>query len=96
MHSGQMAALLGDCKVVTTSHRGSTPEELAELALDKIIHIGGRSDPVITAQAIAFKDRLRSVLVHYLTRAQEAERDTICAKLSQQGQSDMAAHIRSM
>lgn len=92
----QIAALLNNCKVFTTEGRGSSPEELADRALDKIIYVGGQSDPVVTAQANAFKERIRAVLIQYLREAQRSERDTICAKLTKKGQPEIAAAIRSL
>lgn len=94
--SDQVAALLGGIKVHTVSGRGSNAEELANLAVDKIIYVGHDSDPVIVGQAMAFKEKIRAVLVHYLDVAQKAERNTICIKLQQQGHEDLANIVRNL
>lgn len=84
---------LGWVNVYTTHNRGFTPEELAERALDKIIHIGDKSHPAIVEQARAFKEQLRGVLVRYMAEAQQNERITVAAKLRAAGHSDIADMI---
>ena len=81
---------IGTVKVFTTVDRGFTPEEIAERALDKIIYVGERSHPLLLEQARAFKDQLRTVLVHYLKEAQDNERITLAAKLRAAGHSNIA------
>lgn len=85
--------LIGNVKVFTTENRGFTPEEIAERALDKIIYVGDRSHPVILEQARAFKESLRTVLIHYLDEAQQSERVTISAKLRAAGHPQIADMI---
>jgi hypothetical protein len=55
---------VGSVMVMATEGRGSTPEEIAERALDKIIYVGSNTHPVIRDQAEAFKDSIRAVLDH--------------------------------
>lgn len=94
--NNQVAALLGGVKIHTVSGRGSNAEELADLAVDKIIYVGKDSDPVIVGQAMAFKDKIRAVLVHYLDAAKKSERDTICTRLRMQGQDDVADLVQKI
>jgi hypothetical protein len=96
MSQQAIAALLGGVSVHTVSNRGWNPEELADRALDKIIHIGESSPPAIREQALAYKERIRHVLMFYLREAQSSERTTICVKLEQQGHSSLAGIIRSL
>ena len=84
---------LGAVNVFTTDNRGFTAEEIAERALDKIIYVGDQSHPVIAEQARAFKEHIKRVLVQYLREAQESERITISAKLSQAGHPEIAKLI---
>ena len=44
--------------VVATSGRGMTAEEVAELALNKLISISDTAPPELAAQAKAFKERM--------------------------------------
>lgn len=81
---------VGIVKVFTTVDRGFTAEEIAERAVDKIIHVGDKSHPLVAEQARAFKDSIRKVLVHYLDEAQRNERMTIQARLRETGLSKIA------
>jgi hypothetical protein len=87
---------LGEVKVYTANHRGFTPEEIAERAIDKVIYVGDKSHPLIAEQARAFREQIKKVLIFYLAEAQQSERTTICAKLSLQGYEELAQLIRSL
>ena len=71
--------------VVATEGRGSTPEEIAERALDKIIYVGSNTHPVIRDQAEAFKDSIRAVLVHYMHEAVKSHNVTLVNKFRKMG-----------
>lgn len=87
---------LGSVKVMTTDHRGHNPEEIVDLAMDKIMYVSDNAHPVIREQAIAFRDHLRFALLHYIKFAQEQERITVCGQLIKSGHADLANIIRSM
>lgn len=89
-------SMVGNISVVTTNGRGHTPEEMADLAVEKIIYVGKDSHPAIIEQARAFKTHIHVVLVDYFHRAQEQERATIAAKLHRQGYNDIANMIGSI
>lgn len=84
---------LGNVFVSTTHNRGSTAEEIAERALNRIISVGQNSHPVIAEQALAYKEYIREALIKYLREAQTAERTTLCGKLVQNGHTDLARII---
>jgi hypothetical protein len=86
----QIASLLGGFKVHTTDGRGFTPEEIAERALDKLLYISEDADPMIKAQALVYKDRVRSLLTFYMHEAVKSYKTTLRAELNKQGHSDMA------
>ena len=71
--------------VMATEGRGSTPEEIAERALDKIIYVGSNTHPVIRDQAEAFKDSIRAVLVHYIHEAVKSHNVTLVNKFRKMG-----------
>ena len=79
----------GNVMVQSTSGRGFTPEELAEMALDKIVYVGSKSHPVIREQAEAFKNNLRIVLVQYLQQAVRSDRTTIANRLREAGHPEL-------
>jgi hypothetical protein len=82
---------LGDInfEVHTTSHRGHTPEEIAEFALDKIMYVSKDANPLIREQAETFKDYIRQVLVKYLKQAVQSDRTTLANRLREAGHSDL-------
>lgn len=72
-------------KVIATSHRGLGPDEVTEMALNKILSVSDTAPLPIREQAIAFRDRLANVLRHYIGIAQRAERTTLIGQLRQAG-----------
>lgn len=87
---------VGQFMVKTTQERGFTPEEVSEDLLNKIINVSMNAHPVIRDQAIAFKDSLRPVIIHYMRQAVKSDRTTLAAQLSKQGHLDMAEIIRRL
>ena len=80
---------IGDITLATVSDRGFTPEELAERALDKIIHVGGNSHPLIQEQANAFRDQIRGVLVEYMKQAIRSNHTTLANRFRDAGHSEL-------
>ncbi|MBT9165466.1 MAG: hypothetical protein DDT25_00111 [Chloroflexi bacterium] len=79
------AGSVGTVGVRTTTGRGMTPEEIADIALDKIMSVSKGAPPVILEQAMAFREDIRKVLVHYLHQAAESERVSLVAKFHKAG-----------
>lgn len=82
--------------VKTTNERGFTPEEITEDLLTKLIFISTESHPAIRDQAVAFKDQIRPVILHYMKQAVRSDRTTLAAQMSKQGHLDMAEIIRRL
>ena len=80
---------VGDVMVMTTQGRGSTPEEIAERALDKIIYVGSQTHPVIREQAEAFRENIRQVLVQYMHEAVRSHNVTLVAKFKRMGHPEL-------
>lgn len=78
-----------DYDVITTSYGGMTPEQVAELALAKIIYVGQDANPLLKEQALAYKDNIRQVLVHYMKQAIKSNHTTIANKLHKAGHSEL-------
>lgn len=83
------SALLGDIRAITVSGRGFTPEELAEMALEKIVYVGEGSHPVIREQAEAFKTQIRAVLVRYMRQAVTSHNTTLANRLREAGHPEL-------
>ena len=93
---GSAHSEIGDALVFTSDNGGHSPEQMAEMALNKIMVVSKTAPPVIRDQALAYRDQIRKVLVFYMAKMAENERTTIYALMKQQGQHDMAEIIRSL
>lgn len=82
---------VGSVLVMATQGRGSTPEEVAERALDKIIYVGSNAHPAIRDQAEAFKESIRGVLVHYMHEAVRSHNVTLVNKFKQAGYPELTS-----
>ena len=80
---------VGSVMVMSTEGRGFTPEEIAERALDKIIHVGSNAHPAIRDQAEAFKDSIRQVLVYYMHEAVRSHNVTLVNKFMKAGHPEL-------
>jgi hypothetical protein len=85
-----------DVQVFTTQHRGFTPEEIADRALEKLIEVSDVADPVVKAQARVYRERIRQLLVFYINAAIQSYKTTLCADLTKQGHVDMAQIIKKL
>ena len=87
---------IGEVAVFTSTDRGHSPEEMAEMALNKIMLVSEDAPPVIREQALAYKDRLKDILIFYMNRMAQSERATIWALMKKQGHEDIAEIIRRL
>lgn len=79
----------GDVKVFTTEGRGFTTEEIADRALNTIMHVGKDAHPLIRDQAEAFKESIRYVLVRSLNQAVTSDRTTLANRLREAGHPEL-------
>jgi hypothetical protein len=87
---------VGAVNVMTSDKGGLTNEQLADLAVDKIVSISDQAPPHIRQQAKAFREHLKKVLYHYLVLARKEERGSIIHILRSNGQKEMAEYIRRL
>jgi len=87
---------LGTVTVTTTSGRGLPIEHWADRCLERIIHVADNSNSILKDQAIAFKDDIRQVLIHYIAQAIKSDRTTLYNLLSRQGEREMAALLLTL
>lgn len=82
--------------VVTTSNRGHTPEELAELCATKLISVSEDAHPAIREQAKAFRAVIVHVVTHYMKEAVTNDRVTVYNALVDAGHPQLADAIRKL
>jgi hypothetical protein len=86
----------GSVSVMTSTNGGHSPEQIAELCVDRLIRVSDSAPPEIAMQARAFKEQMLAVVLHYVRMAAEQDRATVVTKLEQAGAADMAQQIRRL
>ena len=86
----------GKVNVMTSDKGGLTNEQIADLAVDKIVSISNDAPPHIRQQANQFREHLKKVLYHYLLLARKEERASIVHILRSNGQKETAEYIRRL
>ena len=87
---------VGSISAVTTNNVGLSVEYWADRCVDKIIHVAEGSDSIIKAQALAYKEQIRQVLIAYMKNAIKSDRTTLYNLFIQQGHNDMAEILRRL
>tara|TARA_R110001583_G_scaffold162645_1_gene314882 strand:- start:442 stop:729 length:288 start_codon:yes stop_codon:yes gene_type:complete len=89
-------ATVGSVNVKTSDNGGLTNEQVADLAVDKIVSISDEAPAHIRQQANQFREHLKKVMYHYLLLARKEERGSIVHILRSNGQKEMAEYIRRL
>jgi hypothetical protein len=92
----EVEAVAGLVDVTATSNRGLSIEEVADMAVNKILYVAEDAPPPLRDQALDFKDVVRRVIVGYLRIAVDQDRATVCAKLRSAGYPELADNLRSL
>ena len=79
--------------VITSDNGGLSNDQIADMAADKILYISDEAPEPIRLQAEAFKDRVRILVQYYVELARKEERASICAKVREAGQHELAEAI---
>ena len=87
---------IGSVNVATSQNGGLSNDQIAEIASNKIIYVSDEAPEPIRQQAEAFKDRVRNILQYYVELARREERATICNKIREAGQLELADAIRRL
>lgn len=82
--------------VSTTSGRGHTPEELAEMCASKLISVSDDAHPAIREQAKAFRAAIVHVVTRYMKEAVTNDRVTVYNALVDAGHPQLADAIRKL
>jgi hypothetical protein len=86
----------GEVSVRTVDNRGFSVEEVADMAVNKILFVAEDAPAPIRDQARDFKEVMRQVIVQHLKVAVDHDRATICAKLRGAGYPELADNLRSL
>jgi hypothetical protein len=86
----------GAVSVMTSSNGGHSPEQVAELCVDRLIRVADTAPPELAMQARAFREQMLAVVLHYVKMAAAEDRSTVVAKLEQAGAADVAQQIRRL
>jgi|TARA_B100001093_G_scaffold248202_1_gene237664 hypothetical protein len=84
---------VGSVNIITSENGGLSNDQIADMAADKIMYISDEAPEPIRLQAEAFKDRVRNLVQYYVELARKEERATICAKVREAGQHELAKAI---
>lgn len=87
---------VGSVGVRTTNNRGFTPEEVAELCVDRLMLVSNDAPPAIKDQALAHKERMKAVIAVYMKQAIQSDRTTVYNAISDAGHKKLAEYIRKM
>ena len=94
MFSVDVSPTVGNVKVETTDNKGLSPEYWTQRIVEKLVSISDGADPMIKAQAEAFKQDISRVILLYIKQAIASDRATVAGLLEKQGHKDMAKIIR--
>ena len=87
---------VGSVIVETTENKGLSPEYWTERILERLVSISDGADPMVKAQAEAFRDSIKQVVLMYIKQAIASDRSTVAGLLDKQGHRDMGDFIRRL
>lgn len=90
------SASSGAVSVMTSSNGGHSPEQIAELCVNRLISVADTAPPEIAMQAKAFKNQMLAVVLQYVKMAAREDRESVIAKLERVGAADVAQQIRRL
>ena len=96
MFTVDIETAVGTVGVETTSHRGFTPDELAEQCVEKIISVSDTAHPGIRDQARAFSKHVETLVAYYMRQAIRSDRTTVYNALKDAGNPELAELIRRL
>ena len=92
MYKGEV----GNVGVETTQNKGLSPEYWTERIMERLLSVSENADPMVKAQAQAFKENIQTVILLYLKQAIASDRATVAGLLEKQGHNEMANIIRRL
>jgi|TARA_Y100000996_G_C22242463_1_gene528277 hypothetical protein len=96
MFSVDVSSSLGKVGVQTTENKGLSPEYWTERIMERLVAVSDNADPMVKAQAEAFKETIQKVVLLYMKQAILSDRATVAGLLEKQGHKEMADIIRRL
>ena len=87
-------AEVGNVGVKTTNNSGLSPEYWTDRIMERLLQVSDNADPMVKAQAHAFKEHIQTVVLLYMRQAIASDRATLAGLLEKQGHKEMANIIR--
>ena len=84
---------VGSVSVVSSDNGGLSNDQIAYMLATKLIYISNEAPEPIRLQAEAFQDRVRNLAQYYIELARKEERASICARVREAGQHQLADAI---
>ena len=96
MFSVDVESTLGKVGVQTTHNEGLSPEYWTGRIMERLIAVADSADPMVKAQAEAFKEHIQTIVLLYMKQAILSDRATVAGLLDKQGHTEMANIIRRL
>ena len=84
---------VGSVSVVSSNNGGLSNDQIADMLANKLMYISDEAPEPIRLQAEAFRDRVRNLAQYYIELARKEERGSICARVREAGQHQLADAI---
>jgi hypothetical protein len=84
---------VGAVNIMTSENGGLSNDQIAEMLANQLIYISDEAPEPLRLQAEAFQDRVRYLAQYYIELARKEERASICAKVREAGQMELANAI---
>ena len=84
---------VGSVNVISSDNGGLSNDQIADMLATKLIYISDEAPDPIRLQAEAFRDRVRNMAQYYIELARKEERASICARVREAGQHQLADAI---
>ena len=76
--------------------RGHSPEQMAEMCVNSIMHVSATAHPAIREQAEQFKAKMQDVILQYMKKSVKSDRITVYNALKEAGHPELAEAIRTL
>jgi len=96
MFSVDVVSTIGNVEVKTTQNKGLSPDYWTGRIMERLVQVSDNADPMVQAQARAYKDAIENVVLLYMKQAIVSDRSTVAGLLDKQGHEEMAKIIRRL